>query len=159
MSNIENIRIRFGRLNDAEKLAEFNKAMAFESEGYNLDFQTVLSGIKNLMLQTELGFYLIAETDNGIVGTLMITYEWTDWRDGLFWWIQSVYVVPEMRNKGVYKALYQKVKELAASDKRVRGFRLYVDKDNERAIEVYKKMGMTETNYLLYEEKIKSLDI
>ncbi len=156
MCNIENIRIRFGRLNDAEKLAEFNKEMAFESEGYNLDFQTVLSGIKNLMLQTELGFYLIAETDNGIVGTLMITYEWTDWRDGLFWWIQSVYVVPEMRNKGVYKALYQKVKELAASDKRVRGFRLYVDKDNERAIEVYQKMGMTETNYLLFEEKIKS---
>jgi len=155
MSNIENFRIRFGRLNDADKLAVFNKAMAFETEGYNLDFQTVLSGIKNLMLQTELGFYLIAETDDGLVGTLMITYEWTDWRDGLFWWIQSVYVVPEMRNKGVYKALYQKVKELAASDKRVRGFRLYVDKDNERAIEVYKKMGMTETNYLLYEEKIQ----
>lgn len=140
--------------NDAEKLAEFNKAMAFETEAYNLDFQTVLSGIKNLMLQTELGFYLIAETDDGIVGTLMITYEWTDWRDGLFWWIQSVYVIPEMRNKGVYRALYGKVKELAASDKRVRGFRLYVDKDNENAIEVYKKMGMKESNYLLFEEKI-----
>ena len=141
-------------MDDAEKLAEFNKAMALESEGYNLDFQTVLSGIKNLMFQTELGFYLIAETSEGIVGNLMITYEWTDWRDGLFWWIQSVYVVPEMRNRGVYKSLYQKVKELAAKDKRVKGFRLYVDKNNKRAIEVYKKLGMKESNYLLYEEKI-----
>lgn len=153
MSKIENLIVRFGRLDDAKTLAEFNKAMAFESEGLVLDFQNVLSGIKNLMLQTELGFYLIAEIDNKPVGTLMITYEWTDWRDGLFWWIQSVYVIPEMRKRGVYKTLYEFVKILAKSDSRVRGFRLYVDKDNQNAIEVYKKLGMTESNYILFEEK------
>ncbi|MCX7735600.1 MAG: GNAT family N-acetyltransferase [Candidatus Kapabacteria bacterium] len=153
MSKIENLIVRFGRLDDAKTLAEFNKAMAFESEGIDLDFQNVLSGIKNLMLQTELGFYLIAEIDNKPVGTLMITYEWTDWRDGLFWWIQSVYVIPEMRKRGIYKALYEFVKTLAKSDSRVRGFRLYVDKDNQNAIEVYKKLGMTESNYILFEEK------
>lgn len=154
MSEIENLIVRFGRLNDATTLAEFNKAMASESEGYELDYQTVLSGIKNLMLQTELGFYLVAEVQGSIIGSLMITYEWTDWRDGVFWWIQSVYIVPEFRNKGVYKVMYKKVKEMAQDISNVKGFRLYVDKDNKTAIEVYKKLGMIETNYLFYEEKI-----
>lgn len=154
MSKIENLIIRFGKLEDASILAEFNKAMAFESEGIDLDYRTVHSGIKNLILQTELGFYLIAEIDSKPVGTLMITYEWTDWRDGLFWWIQSVYVIPEMRNKGIYKALYKFIKKLAESDSRVKGFRLYVDKDNQNAIEVYRKLGMIESNYILFEEKI-----
>ncbi len=153
MSKFENLIIRFARLDDANILAEINKSMALESEGLNLDFQTVLSGVKNLMLQIDHGFYLIAAIENQIVGTLMITYEWTDWRNGLFWWIQSVYVVPDMRNKGVYKALYHYVKEIAKNDTRFRGFRLYVDKDNQRAIEVYKKLGMTESNYIFFEEK------
>lgn len=150
--NNNNFIIRFARMDDAKILADFNVAMAKESEELELDYRIVLLGIKNLMLQPELGFYLVAESDHKILGSLMITFEWTDWRNGIFWWVQSVYVRPEFRKMGVYKALYEYVKQSANNDERVKGFRLYVDRENKPAIEVYKKLGMKESNYLLFEE-------
>ncbi len=90
--------------------------------------------------------------DNEVVASLMITTEWSDWRDGLFWWVQSVFVVPAHRRKGLYSKLYNHVKELAAEDENICGFRLYVDKENIPAQKTYEKCGMEQTNYILYEE-------
>ena len=100
----------------------------------------------------ERGFYLVAEVAGAVAGCLLITYEWSDWRNRMFWWIQSVYVKPEFRGRGVYTALDGKVRELAAREGNVCGFRLYVHKGNARAQEVYRSLGMEETAYLVYED-------
>jgi ribosomal protein S18 acetylase RimI-like enzyme len=100
------------------------------------------------------GFYLIAESDGQPVGCLMVTYEWSDWRNKVFWWIQSVYVLPDFRGRGLYKALYADVRRRAAEDGGVCGFRLYVEKENLKAQRVYEHLGMHEAPYLMYEENI-----
>jgi ribosomal protein S18 acetylase RimI-like enzyme len=96
----------------------------------------------------------VAEDAGEIVGGLMITYEWSDWRNAWFWWIQSVYILPEYRAQGIYRMLYEYVKQKAEESKDVCGFRLYVEKENERAQKVYEKTGMESSYYLMYEEKI-----
>ena len=100
------MQIRFATPNDATIIADFNKAMALETENKILNDDTILQGAQNLISQPQYGFYVVAEIDNEIVGSLMITYEWSDWRNGDFWWIQSVYVAPEFRERGVFRALY-----------------------------------------------------
>jgi ribosomal protein S18 acetylase RimI-like enzyme len=111
------------------------------------------AGIENLLRHKRHGFYLIAETSEAeAVGSLMITYEWSDWRNGLFWWIQSVYIAPQFRRRGIYRRLYEFVKELAAKQDGVRGFRLYVEKENRTAQRTYEQLGMSETHYLMFEE-------
>ncbi len=128
--------------------------MAWETEHKALPEAVILRGVQRLIEKPAYGFYLLAEIDNRIAGTLMVTTEWSDWRNGLFWWIQSVYVAPEFRRQGVYRALYDEVKKLATVQPDVCGFRLYVEKDNQTAQTTYEQLGMLETDYLMYEEMI-----
>jgi ribosomal protein S18 acetylase RimI-like enzyme len=148
------MHIRTAQKADVESLIKFNQAMALETEGKQLDEQTLRGGVEAVFDDSKKGFYLVAETGGAIVGGLMITYEWSDWRDKWFWWIQSVYILPDYRGKGVYRELYKHVKEKAAQEKNVYGFRLYVENENERAQRVYEKLGMEASYYLMYEEKI-----
>ena len=147
--------IRTATENDAEALVEFNQAMAMETEGKMLDRDTLAKGVRAVFGDPGKGFYVVAEQDGQISGGLMVTYEWSDWRNGWFWWIQSVYIRPEARGKGIYSKLYGFVREKAEKEN-VCGFRLYVEKDNEHAKKVYEKLGMKETYYLLYEQTKKS---
>jgi len=137
---------------DIEHLAQFNIAMALETEQLVLKQATVRKGVAHMLAHPELGFYLLAEIDGEIAGCLMLTSEWSDWRNGLFWWIQSVYVHSDYRQQGVYQALYRQVKQLAAKRGNICGFRLYVDQENTLAQACYQKLGMRPTHYLLYEE-------
>ena len=109
-------------------------------------------GVSSVFDDPQKGFYVVADDGVRIIGGLMVTFEWSDWRNGWFWYVQSVYVRPEARGKKVYSQLYQFVKERAAAKGNVCGFRLYVEKENERAQAVYKKLGMEETYYLMFEE-------
>lgn len=146
------IQIRKAKVHDSRIIADFNIAMAIETENIVLKDDIISKGVSNLLNQPNLGFYLIAEMDGQIVGSLMITYEWSDWRNGLIWWIQSVYVRPGYRRKGVYTALHEYVRNMLAEDSSIRGLRLYVEKNNEAARGTYESLGMYETNYRLYEE-------
>ena len=118
------IIVREATAAEAGRIAGFNRAAAMETEGAALNEQTVNSGVIALMSQPARGFYLVAELDGTLAGCLLITYEWSDWRNKNFWWIQSVFVKPELRGRGVYTALYAKVKEMAAAAGNVCGFRI-----------------------------------
>jgi ribosomal protein S18 acetylase RimI-like enzyme len=146
------ITVRRATAAESGRIAAFNRAMAMETEGLALDEQTVAAGVVALMGHPERGFYLVAEIGGAVAGCLLITYEWSDWRNKVFWWIQSVYVRPEQRGHGVYSALYAQAQQLAAQAGNVCGFRLYVHKGNARAQEVYRNLGMEETPYLVYED-------
>jgi len=125
--------------------------MAWETEGKGLDPETTWLGTKAVLEDAAKGFYLIAEREGLFVGQLLVTFEWSDWRNGTFWWIQSVYVVPEARRTGVYRALHAFVLEKARAEKNVCGVRLYVEKQNERAQATYHAMGMSDAHYDIYE--------
>ena len=145
------ITVRRANRHDAAVLVSFNQAMARETEGKELPYEIIAPGVTRLMQHPEYGFYLVAEVQERTVGSLLVTYEWSDWRNGVLWWIQSVYVWPEWRRHGIYRELYKTVRQLAAAESKVCGFRLYVEKDNERAQQTYRALGMTETDYRLYE--------
>ena len=134
-------------------LAGFNAAMARETEERELSKDVVLSGVKGLMARPEHGFYMVAEKEGVLVGSLMVTIEWSDWRNGFFWWIQSVYVRPEYRRQGVYRRLYEAVKTRSISRPDVCGFRLYVETENTIAQKTYEDLGMREISYKMYEEE------
>jgi ribosomal protein S18 acetylase RimI-like enzyme len=145
--------VRRAAARDREVLVEFNLAMARETEAKELSPEVLRAGVAHFIERPQYGFYVVAEDGGRVVGSLMITYEWSDWRDGLFWWIQSVYVRPADRRRGVYRRLYEHVKRLAAADDgEVRGFRLYVEKENRAAQQTYERLGMSETHYKMYEE-------
>src|SRR5262245_8654209 len=146
------MRIRLAAEQDADALIEFNRAMALETEQKELLPEVISAGVHSMLANPAAGFYLVAEDDRRVVGALMVTKEWSDWRNGSFWWIQSVYVRPEFRRRGVYRHLYAHVQQLAASDPKVCGFRLYVERENTRAQSTYRTLGMTETRYLVFEE-------
>ncbi|MCU0248129.1 MAG: GNAT family N-acetyltransferase [Bryobacter sp.] len=148
------IAIRRARPEDALTIASFNRAMALETENLALDPEKSDRGAEAVFADPGLGFYLVAESGGAVAGCLMITYEWSDWRNGMFWWVQSVYVKPEWRGRGVYKSLYAEAKRLAAAQGNVCGFRLYVERENERAQATYRRQGMHETHYRLYEETV-----
>ena len=137
---------------DAPTLAAFNAAMALETEHKRLMPEVVLRGVRRLIAEPALGFYLLAEVDGEVAGSALVTTEWSDWRDGRFWWIQSVYVPPHLRRRGVFRALYAAIRELAAREPDVCGFRLYVEKDNAGAQATYRSLGMHETEYRVMEE-------
>ena len=137
---------------DAKAIAAFNSAMAMETEGLYLQPERIDQGVKTLLQDSSLGFYLLAEEDGLPIGSLMITTEWSDWRNGLFWWIQSVYVKKEKRRQGVFRDLYQAVQKLAAATPEVCGFRLYVEQQNHTAQKTYQSLGLAETHYRLYEQ-------
>lgn len=145
-------QIRQATLADATIIAQFNQYMALETEHKELIPELILAGVNNLLANPAYGFYLVAEVDGEIAGSLMITTEWSDWRNGVFWWVQSVYVRAEFRRQGIYRQLYAAVKALAAEQGNVCGFRLYVEKDNHSAQTTYTDLGMQSTDYLIYEE-------
>ncbi len=149
---MKEISIRRARFEDAETIADFNDAMAYETEHRRFDRDVILAGVRGLFAHPHLGFYLVAEAKGEVVGSLMVTMEWSDWRNGIFWWVQSVYVRPEYRRRGIYRRLYRFVKALAAADARICGFRLYVERENNIAQKTYSAMGMAETPYLVFEE-------
>ncbi len=150
--------IRQALSQDAEELAEFNINMARETEGIELIPEVILTGVKKLIGNPHLGFYLVVELDNGIQASLMITTEWSDWRNGVFWWLQSVYVRPQYRRQGLYRELYARVKELAEQEPSVCGYRLYVERENVGAQKTYASQGMVETDYKMYEELLTGLE-
>ena len=149
---VDELRIRRGIPGDAPSIAGFNAAMARETEHLELDATRLRAGVDAVLADPAKGFYLVAENeDRRVVGQLMITFEWSDWRNGVFWWIQSVYVDPAARGAGVYRRLYQHVRQAAADAGNVCGLRLYVERENTRAQEVYRRQGMRATAYDMYE--------
>jgi len=150
----DDFAIRIGVLEDAETLAQFNAAMAWETEEKKLDLPTVTRGVKGVLADAANGFYVVATSDKEVVGALLVTYEWSDWRCGRYWWVQSVYVRPELRRRGVFRELYCFVKAKAQSDSHVRGLRLYVEKANHDAQQCYSEMGLDEMPYKMYEETL-----
>ena len=145
------MRIRLATEADAHAIAEFNRAMALETEGKELLPEVIGAGVRALLSQPACGFYVVAEEERRLIGGLMITKEWSDWRNGELWWIQSLYVEPAFRRRGVFRQLYAHVQALAAREPRVCGFRLYVERENAAAQAVYRAIGMHETRYRVYE--------
>ena len=139
---------------DADALVEFNQAMALETESRRLETATLRSGVEAVLRDAGHGFYVVADTGRQIAGALLITHEWSDWRNGRFWWIQSVYVRPEHRRRGVYRALHEFVRHRARSADGVVGLRLYVERGNAIAQQTYARLGMSETVYRMYEETL-----
>lgn len=136
---------------DGPKIVEFQIAMARETEGIELDRGVLSRGVAAVFAEPGLGRYFVATLDGTIVGSLMITYEWSDWRNGLVWWIQSVYVVPEARGAGVYRRLYEAIQSLVRDGFGIRGVRLYVDTRNVAAQQVYERLGMDGGHYRVFE--------
>ena len=144
--------VRDAGLDDLPHIVDFQLALARETEDKPLDPETVTEGVRRLHAMPQAGFYLVAELDDVVAGSLMVTPEWSDWRNGWFWWVQSVYVAAPFRRRGVYRALYDAVKSRARAAPDVLGFRLYVERNNDGARSTYERLGMVETEYRLYEE-------
>jgi ribosomal protein S18 acetylase RimI-like enzyme len=153
---VSSVAVRPARAADRDAIAAFNAAMARETEHRELDLATLTRGVERGLADPAKGRYFVAELDGRVAGCLMVTTEWSDWRAGWFWWIQSVYVDPAQRGRGVYGALHEHVRTAARAAGDVVGIRLYVEKDNTRAQRAYRKLGMTETDYRLYEELLQS---
>ena len=150
--------IRKGLITHLEALVQFNQAMALETEDKPLSEAVITPGVQALLEDVSRGCYYVAfeseAADADIAGALMVTLEWSDWRNAYFWWIQSVYVRPAWRRKGVYKSLHDHVRNLAREAGNVCGIRLYVERDNKGAQSTYEQLGMAETHYLMYEESL-----
>ena len=136
---------------DAETIAEFNNRMAMETEGRELDRDVLLAGVNALLGDSTKGRYWVAVSNGQVVGQIMTTYEWSDWRNGMLWWIQSVYVHPEHRRKGVFSSLYRHVESLARASDHVCGIRLYVETNNTNAQRTYAALGMGKPHYEVME--------
>ena len=146
------MRIRLARRRDAPALTAFNRAMALETEAKALLPEVISAGVRGLLARPASGFYALAERNGEVIGALLITKEWSDCRNGDFWWVQGVYVLIAHRDRGVYRRLYRHIQRLAARRRSVVGFRLYVDHDNARARRVYRSLGMKETRYAVFEQ-------
>ncbi len=146
--------IRKAKLEDLEGIVEFNIQMAKETEGKIIEENVVREGVKAVLNNNLKGFYLVAEENNGnkiLGGQLMVTFEWSDWRNKNIWWIRNAYVDKNYRNKKVFSQLYRSVTKMAASEKNVVGLKLYVEKHNDSAKQVYESLGMKKTPYEIYE--------
>jgi GNAT superfamily N-acetyltransferase len=146
------ITIRSARPDDLSLIVDFNLRLAEESEGKKLDENVLRKGVQRALDSPLMCRYFMAEVNGEVAGQTMITLELTDWRDGVLWWLQSVYVRPEFRKQGVFKALFQHIATLARQSADVRGVRLYVEQGNSRAQRVYEQMGMRPGGYLVYEQ-------
>jgi GNAT superfamily N-acetyltransferase len=149
-----NLSVRLALPSDVSVIAEFNAAMAKETEGIELNRERLQKGVEALFADPSKGLYYIAESDGKIAGQLMITYEWSDWRNATFWWIQSVFVRPEYRRQGVFHALYRSIETIAGTRGDVCGIRLYVEKENDRAQKTYEALGMKHSHYEMMEMDI-----
>lgn len=147
------LTIRPAEHRDISAVAEWNAAMAWETEQKRLDPHVLLRGVTAVLDEPRRGFYLVAERDGNAVGCLLVTYEWSDWRNGDFWWIQSVYVAPEARRGGVFRSMYSDVAQRAKRAGAV-GLRLYVETENLRAQKTYRELGMEQCHYFMYEQML-----
>jgi GNAT superfamily N-acetyltransferase len=156
MSLPNQLIIRAANLDDVESLITFSAAMALETENRQLDLARLREGTLSLLNTPSYGFFMVAEIRDGeqrrLIGQLMITYEWSDWRNGVFWWIQSVYVDPPWRRRGVFRRIHEAVVSQAKADVKVCGLRLYVEQDNHTAEAVYQRVGLKRSVYKVYEE-------
>ena len=148
--------VRLATPADAEHLVAFNQAMAWETEHKRLDPEVLGRGVAAVFEQPARGRYWVAEAGGAVQGGLLVTYEWSDWRDGDWWWIQSVYVRPEARGQGVFRTLYRHVEALARAEPGVVGLRLYVERANVRAQGVYEALGMADSAYLVYQDGFRA---
>ena len=145
------VLVRKATMQDAESIVGFQTAMALETEGKQLNVDTLRRGVRAVIEDSSKGYYLIAEVDGTAIGGLLITYEWSDWRSMTFLWIQSVYVDADWRRRGVYRAMHNHVVETAERDPDLCGVRLYVDRDNHGAQRTYERLGMSQSHYDMYE--------
>jgi GNAT superfamily N-acetyltransferase len=155
-SNTGSLQVRPATATDAGHLVSFNLAMAWETEHKRLDPEVLAAGVRSVFEQPARGRYWVAEAGGVVQGGLMVTYEWSDWRNGDWWWIQSVYVRPEARGQGVFGALYRHVAALAREATGVVGLRLYVERANDRAQGVYRALGMDDAGYLVFEQPFRT---
>jgi GNAT superfamily N-acetyltransferase len=145
------ITIRQGKLSDANLIADFQVVLAWESEKLRLDRAAVIKGVRAVFKDKSKGKYYIAELDGKPAGVLLTIPEWSDWRNSTVIWIHSLYVKPDARGKGVFRYMFEFLKEKTKKSQQFFGLRLYVDKNNRSAQAVYKKVGMTKDHYLLYQ--------
>ena len=143
-----------GTHKDAAEISENNIKMAKETENINLTSHVALQAVRALISDPSKGFYLIVKKNNEIIGQLMITYEWSDWRNNTIWWIQSVFVKPLYRKHGIFVGLYNQIKKMA-KEQDIELLRLYVHNQNDPAISVYKSIGMKQKAYTIFEDNIK----
>jgi ribosomal protein S18 acetylase RimI-like enzyme len=137
---------------DAELVVDFNRRLAEESEGLTLDPALLTEGVAQALADSQKGHYFLASDAGQVVGQMMITTEWSDWRNGWFWWIQSVYVRADARRRGVFRSLFENVGQAARQDPSVIGLRLYVERENHVAQQTYRRMGMKDTDYFVLEK-------
>lgn len=155
--SIPHCTIRRATPSDLETVVEFNRRLALESEGKQLDVNVLRRGVEKALKRPEYCLYFVAEQNAEPIGQMMITYEWSDWRDGVLWWLQSVYVIEPERRKGVFRALFQHVEELARTMPEVVGLRLYVEEHNRTAQETYLRHGFQPAGYYVLEKlRLKS---
>lgn len=147
------LTITQGKASDIDTIVRFQADMAMESEGTMLDMDRLTLGVSSAINDEQKGIYLVARANDTPIGSLMLTREWSDWNNQWYWWIQSVYVMPEYRKKGVYKAMYATLKDMA-QENGVSQIRLYADRTNLNAQQVYRRLGMYESHYLMFEETI-----
>ncbi len=146
-----NLVIRQAELADAKRIASFNVALARETENLELNPRVVGIGVRTLLKEPPHGFYVVADNGKKIIGMAMVTFEWSDWRNGQWWWLQSVYVDPAFRKQGVFTRIYDYIVELATHQRRVCGIRLYVEKENRLAQRTYRALGLARSGYSLME--------
>lgn len=151
------ITVRAATESDIPFLVECNAAMALETEHKVLDRDVLTRGTSAVFAESRRGFYRVAERGSVAVGSLLVTYEWSDWRNGDWWWIQSVYVIPEARRSGVFSALYAEIERLARAASGVVGLRLYVEDGNASAKATYASLGMDDAGYRLLEAEFARL--
>lgn len=144
------IIIREARKEDAPEIIAFQQKMAWETEKMTLPAETVTKGVNAVFNDQSLGSYYVAEADCKILASLLITYEWSDWRNSRVWWLQSVYVVPEHRRKGIFRKMYTFIKN-KAEEQGIAGLRLYVETQNTGAQKTYEALGMSPDHYAFYE--------
>ena len=143
--------IRSATVHDAETIADYNVRLAEETEETSLNPETVLRGVRALLSDETRGSYYVACADK-VIGQMMHTREWSDWRNGDIWWIQSVYVHPDFRRQGVFRSLYRHLQALAEADPGVVGLRLYVERENHGAQATYANLGMTQAPYIVMQD-------
>lgn len=145
------IKVEKANLSHIAQIVKFQISMAMETEGVCLNAAIVLEGVKQVILDPAKGHYYVAIDDSAVLGCFMITYEWSDWRNSWVWWLQSLYIPSAYRNRHIFTQMFQYIKNQIIEDNDVCGLRLYVDKTNLSAIEIYEHMGMSGDHYQTFE--------
>ncbi len=145
------MKVRKATTRDILSIVDFQLKMATETEGIELDSETVVKGVSSVVEDASKGQYYVTEINNKVVASLLTTFEWSDWRNGTILWIQSVYVLNEYRRKGIYRNMYSHIKDLVLNDQNLNGIRLYADKSNLAAQKTYQELGMNHDHYITFE--------